>query len=426
MKSLEQIKDDIKKCRSKIGIVGIGYVGLPLAMGFARAGFDVIGFDVNKNRIDELNNCYDKNLYYSKEEIAELKKKINFTNVEKNLNEADIQIITVPTPVDKYKTPDLSYVISAAKTCGKNFKNCKIIILESTVYPGVTEEIVVPIIEKESNKVYQKDFFAAYSPERINPGDREHSIEKITKVVSGSTKECTEVVGLLYKKVAKDTFIAKSIKVAEAAKVIENAQRDINIAFMNELTMLFDKMGIDIFDVLDAAYTKWNFIKFKPGLVGGHCIPVDPYYLEYKAKEFDFHTEIISCGRKTNDNFVYFVFDKIKKNLEKRDMFLNGSKILFLGITFKENVPDDRSSLNKKLALLLKESGAIVSIVDPLLGINEMIDNVKYDAMIFAVPHRILEDNIEKYVAAVKKSGFIFDIKGRLRDKKFGRDLVLL
>ncbi|MGB9719654.1 MAG: nucleotide sugar dehydrogenase [Candidatus Anstonellales archaeon] len=426
MNIAEKIKDDIKNNKCRVAVVGIGYVGLPLVVGFAKSGIATIAFDHNKKRIEELNNSFDRNLYYSKEDINKVKKNIEFTTDEKKLNEADIHIIAVPTPVDKHKVPDLKPVISAGETCGRNFKNCSIIILESTVYPGVTEDILVPIVEKESGKKYQKDFFAAYSPERVNPGDREHDIEKVVKVTSGSTKESAEAVDMLYKKVAKQTFLAKSIKVAEAAKVIENAQRDINIAFMNELTMLFDRMGISIWDVLDAAYTKWNFLKFKPGLVGGHCIPVDPYYLIYKANEVDFYPEIIGVGRKTSDNFVYFILDKIRENLEKRDVFLKKSNILFLGITFKEDVPDERSSLNKKLAKLMREKGANVHIVDPLVNLNEMKDGMTYDALVFAVPHKKLKDDIGKYAKAVKKEGFIFDIKGELRGQKLGIDILTI
>jgi UDP-N-acetyl-D-galactosamine dehydrogenase len=295
-----------------ISIIGLGYVGLPLAVAFNKK-YKVIGFDINSKRIEELKKGIDRTLEVSKEELKEAKN-LEFTSNLEELKKANIHIITVPTPIDKHKNPDLTPLIMASRSIGRILKKGDIVIYESTVYPGCTEEVCVPELEKESGLKFNRDFFVGYSPERINPGDKEHTVTKIKKVTSGSTPEIAKEIDELYASIIEaGTHLAPSIKVAEAAKVIENSQRDINIAFVNELALIFDKLGIDTLDVVEAAGTKWNFLKFKPGLVGGHCIGVDPYYLEYKAKEVGYHPEIILAGRRTNDNMGIFVANKVVK-----------------------------------------------------------------------------------------------------------------
>lgn len=411
-----------------IAVIGLGYVGLPVAVAFGKH-FPVIGFDINPSRIDELKKGIDKTGEISKEEI--LTSNITFTSKEELLKTADFYIITVPTPTDRYKNPDLSFLKNASEIVGRNLKKNSIVIYESTVYPGCTEEFCIPILEKSSNLKWKKDFFVGYSPERINPGDKEHSLEKVVKVVAGDTPETAHRIANLYKKIVKaGVYIAPSIKVAEAAKVIENTQRDINIAFMNELAQLFDRLGLDTREVLKAAATKWNFLRFEPGLVGGHCIPEDPYYLAYKAREIGFHPELILAGRRINDYMPLFIAQKVVKLLIKAEKTVQNSKVLVLGITFKENVSDVRNSKVIDLVKELEEYGMQVSVYDPLANPKEvkklsgitLLEDVKknapYDGVIFAVRHKEffkLTGNALREL--LKEKSVIVDIKAILKEE---------
>ena len=335
----------------KIAVIGLGYVGLPLAVEFGKKRA-VIGFDINQKRIQELTNGYDRTLEVDAEELKGASNLSYSANIE-DLKAANIYIITVPTPINEYKQPDLTPLKMASTTVGQTLKKGDIVIYESTVYPGCTEEDCVPILEKESGLKYNQDFFCGYSPERINPGDKEHRLPTIKKVTSGSTPEIAEEVDQLYKTIiTAGTHKAASIKVAEAAKVIENSQRDLNIAFVNELALIFDKMNIDTADVLEAAGTKWNFLPFKPGLVGGHCIGVDPYYLTHKAESLGYHPQVILAGRRINDNMGAHVASSVVKLMAQKGSVIKGSKALVLGITFKENCPDIR---NSKVIDVIKE-----------------------------------------------------------------------
>ncbi len=408
----------------KISIIGLGYVGLPLAVAFAKK-YKVIGFDINNNRIKELENNYDRTLEVSKEDLKKVKENIKYTSNLQDLKEAFIHIITVPTPIDKHKNPDLTPLIMASRSVGRILKKDDIVIYESTVYPGCTEEVCVPELEKESGLKFNEDFFVGYSPERINPGDKEHTVTKILKVTSGSTPEIAKEIDELYKSIIEaGTHLASSIKVAEAAKVIENSQRDINIAFVNELALIFDKLGIDTSDVLKAAGTKWNFLPFRPGLVGGHCIGVDPYYLAYKAKEIGYHPEIILAGRITNDNMGTFVANKLVKLLIHKGHKVKDSKVLVLGITFKENCPDIRNSRVIDVIKELQEFGVNVDVYDPWADREEvkreynieLMENGKlkmedYDGIVLAVAHNEFKD-IEKELKNKKTNQVIYDIKG--------------
>jgi len=350
----------------KIAIIGLGYVGLPLAHAFSTK-YKVVGFDISQSRIDELRNGYDRTLELSEEQVKEaISNGMEFTNQIEDIKDCNIYIVTVPTPIDEHKTPDLTPLLKASETIGKVLKPNDIVIYESTAYPGATEEDCVPILEKVSGLKFNEDFYCCYSPERINPGDKEHTVTKILKVTSGSTPEIAKHIDELYKSViTAGTHLAPSIKVAEAAKVIENAQRDINIAFVNELALIFDKLGIDTHDVLKAAGTKWNFLPFKPGLVGGHCIGVDPYYLTYKAKEVGYHPEVILAGRRINDNMGVHVANKVVKLMIHKGYIIKGSKVLVLGITFKENCPDIRNSRVIDVIRELQEFGCNVDVYDP-------------------------------------------------------------
>ena len=346
----------IKKLRNGgaiICIVGLGYVGLPLAETFSKH-LKVIGYDINEKRIDELSKNNDKI-------------DLEFTNDPRRIKEADFVLICVPTPVTKSKEPDLNYVESAAETIGSNMKKGAVVVLESTVYPGITEEVVKPILEEESGKKCGIDFKVGYSPERINPGDREHGLTQITKIVSGIDKETTQLVAELYRKIVPKVHIAPNIKTAEAAKVIENIQRDLNIALMNELALIFHKMGLDTKEVLEAAATKWNFHHYSPGLVGGHCIPVDPYYLVYKAKELDYHPQVILAGRAINDYMPKHVAEMAIKGLNEVGKVIKGSKVLIMGLTYKENVPDTRESPVRGIVKELRGFGVEIYGYDPLL-----------------------------------------------------------
>lgn len=423
MKANEFIKkiDDRSLC---VGIVGLGYVGLPLAGEFGKY-FPTIGFDINTRRIDELRNGVDRTLEMSKEEL-DAAVKLEYTTSLDDMRKADVFIVTVPTPVDNYKIPDLTPLIKASETVGKVLSKGNIVIYESTVYPGCTEDDCVPVLEKFSGLKYNRDFYCGYSPERINPGDKKHRVHSIKKVTSGSTPEIAQAVDKLYSVIiTAGTHLAPSIKAAEAAKVIENTQRDINIAFVNELAMLFDKMGIDTIDVLEAAGTKWNFLGFRPGLVGGHCIGVDPYYLTHRAKHIGYHPEIILAGRRINDGMGAFVASKVVKLLIAGNKPVKDANVLILGMTFKENCPDVRNSRVIDIIDELKSFGCCVDVHDPVADPEEVkeeykvelltydeVEHNRYDAVILAVSHDSFNDyNLNKY----KKSGsVIYDVKAFL------------
>jgi UDP-N-acetyl-D-glucosamine/UDP-N-acetyl-D-galactosamine dehydrogenase len=405
----------------KIGIIGLGYVGLPLAVEFGKS-MDVIGFDINQSRIDELKKGYDRTLEVDE---AELKSstKLTFSTKLEELATANYFIVTVPTPVDEYRNPDLTPLQNASRTVGSVLKKNDIVIYESTVYPGCTEEVCVPILEKVSGLKFNVDFFAGYSPERINPGDKQHRVADIRKVTSGSTPEIAEKVDQLYKKVIRaGTYKASSLKVAEAAKVIENSQRDVNIAFVNELALIFQRMGIDTHEVLEAAATKWNFLPFKPGLVGGHCIGVDPYYLTYKAQSLGYHPEVILSGRRINDNMGIFIANEVIKLMAKANMPISGGKILVLGLTFKENCPDIRNSKVVDVINELLTFGAKVDVYDPHADAAEVKHEYnltlttdlsqKYHAVVLAVSHKEFASiELEKLK---EKNAIVYDIKGFL------------
>lgn len=363
-----------------IAIIGLGYVGLPLARLFATK-YNVVGFDINAKRIQELRSGTDSTLEVADDLLHAVLKKENtpenglFVSSELDaIENAPIYIVTVPTPVDKNNKPDLTPLYKASETVGKVLKKGDIVIYESTVYPGATEEECIPVLEKVSGLKFNEDFFAGYSPERINPGDKEHTVEKILKVTSGSTPETGKTVDNLYKSViTAGTHLAPTIKVAEAAKVIENSQRDINIAFVNELAKIFNLMDINTQDVLEAAGTKWNFLAFKPGLVGGHCIGVDPYYLAQKAQEYGYHPEIILAGRRMNDSMGAYVASQVVKAMIKKNIAVNGAKVLMLGITFKENCPDVRNTKIVDVVAALKDYGMEVTIYDPWANPDEVL-----------------------------------------------------
>jgi len=405
----------------KIGIIGLGYVGLPLAVEFGKS-MDVIGFDINQSRIDELKKGYDRTLEVDE---AELKSstKLTFSTKLEDLATANYFIVTVPTPVDEYRNPDLTPLQSASRTVGSVLKKGDIVIYESTVYPGCTEEVCVPILEKVSGLKFNVDFFAGYSPERINPGDKQHRVADIKKVTSGSTPEIAEKVDQLYKKVIRaGTYKASSLKVAEAAKVIENSQRDVNIAFVNELALIFQRMGIDTHEVLEAASTKWNFLPFKPGLVGGHCIGVDPYYLTYKAQSLGYHPEVILSGRRINDNMGIFIANEVIKLMAKANLPISGGKILVLGLTFKENCPDIRNSKVVDVVHELLTFGAKVDVYDPHADADEVKHEYslnltadlsqRYHAVILAVSHQ--EFAAIELDKLKEKNAVVYDIKGFL------------
>ena len=415
----------------KIAIVGLGYVGLPLARLFATK-YSVVGFDINQSRVDELNSGIDSTLEIDQALLNSvlLKKPTNnaigllcSTNIE-DIKDCNYYIVTVPTPVDKNNRPDLTPLYKSSETVGKVLKKGDIVIYESTVYPGVTEDECVPVLEKISGLKFNVDFFAGYSPERINPGDKQHTVEKILKVTAGSTPEIGIKVNDLYKSViTAGTHLAPTIKVAEAAKVIENSQRDINIAFVNELSKIFNILGIDTHSVLEAAGTKWNFLPFKPGLVGGHCIGVDPYYLAQKAQEMGYHPEIILAGRRLNDSMGEYVASQVVKLMIKKGVVVNGAKLLMLGITFKENCPDVRNTKIVDVISSLADYGIQVSIYDPWANPTEVkheyrlvtsntIPNEKFDAIVLGVAHDKFA-NID-FDSIKKDNAVIYDVKGIL------------
>ena len=406
----------------KLGIIGLGYVGLPLALEFSK-NRKVIGFDLKKNRIEELNSGIDKNLEFSKEEIQN-SKQLNFTNNVEDLKYINCFIVTVPTPINELKKPDLQPLLQASEMIGKIIKKGDLIIYESTVYPGCTEEVCVPILEKFSNLKFNLDFFCGYSPERINPGDKKHTISNIKKITSGSTPKILDLIDNLYNEIIiAGTHKASSIKVAEAAKVIENTQRDINIALINELSMIFSKLNIDTKEVLEAAGSKWNFLHFKPGLVGGHCIGVDPYYLTYKAESVGHHPKIILAGREINDNMGSHVVSEMIKKMEEKKINIKNSKILIMGITFKENCSDIRNSGVKMVFERLKKYTHNIDLYDPwtdskeikkIYGINsqQTLDKNNYDGIIIAVAHKIfIEMGKIEILNLCKKNHVIYDLK---------------
>jgi len=381
----------------KIAVIGLGYVGLPLAVEFGKAS-PTIGFDIHAERIQELQSGHDRTLEVSKEEMAG-SPHLSYTCELQDLGDCKVFIVTVPTPINRHKQPDLTPLIKASESIGKVMKPGTVVIYESTVYPGATEEVCVPILERESGMVFNKDFFAGYSPERINPGDKEHRVSTIMKVTSGSTPEVATAVDNLYKRIiTAGTHLASSIKVAEAAKVIENTQRDLNIALINELALIFDRLDIDTLEVLEAAGTKWNFLNFRPGLVGGHCISVDPYYLTHKAQEIGYYPQVILSGRQINDGMGAFVAERVVKMLTRRRIHVVGANILILGLAFKENCPDLRNTRVVDIVNELQYYHANVDVHDPWVdpaeakheyGISpiEKPKNDHYDAIILAVAH---------------------------------------
>ena len=410
----------------KIGVIGLGYVGLPVSVVFSKK-YEVIGYDINKDRIRELNEYSDKTLEISSNQLRNsLKKNLKLTDNIKELKSCNIYIITVPTPIYSDKSPDLRPLISATTEVGNLLSVEDIVIYESTVYPGCTEEVCVPILEKQSQLQFNKQFFCGYSPERINPGDKMHTVEKIVKVTSGSNIDTAKKIDMLYSSVIDaGTFMASSIKVAEAAKVIENAQRDINIAFINELAKIFNKMDIDTNDVIDAASTKWNFLKFRPGLVGGHCIGVDPYYLASKAKEIGYNPNVILAGREVNDSIGNFIADEVMTLLNKKYKNVKKLDALIMGVSFKENCPDYRNTKVIDIINSIKKAGLNIDIYDPLvngklfeqengISVSKKIPNKKYDAIIIAVAHDIFKDfPVEEYKK--EKFSIIYDVKGLLK-----------
>ena len=411
---------------TKIAIIGLGYVGLPLAVEFGKQR-PVLGFDINSARIAELQSGQDHTLEVSPAELAEASQ-LRFSSNPEDLKACQVFIVTVPTPVDKANRPDLSPLIKASETVGRAMPAGAIIIYESTVYPGATEEVCVPVLEKFSGKKFNTDFYCGYSPERINPGDKEHRLPSIKKVTSGSTPEVAEAVDQLYKQIiTAGTHKASSIKVAEAAKVIENTQRDVNIALMNELSLIFNRLGIDTLEVLQAAGTKWNFLPFRPGLVGGHCIGVDPYYLTHKAQEVGYHSEVILAGRRINDSMATHVADQTVKLMLRKNLPVLGSKVLVLGLTFKENCPDLRNTKVVDIVKALQDYNTQVDVYDPWIDIAEAQHEYglsclthppkagHYAAIVLAVSHREFVAWGEQGIKALGQSGaVVYDVKGIL------------
>jgi len=409
----------------KIAVVGLGYVGLPLAAAFGEKR-EVVGFDINTKRIEELKDGVDFTRELSSEELATATQ-LTFTDSVEGIADCQVYIVTVPTPIDEFKTPDLTPLVKASETVGKVLKQGDIVIYESTVYPGATEEVCVPVLEKVSGLTFNEDFFAGYSPERINPGDKAHRVTTIMKVTSGSTPEIAEEVDALYADIiTAGTHKASSIKVAEAAKVIENTQRDLNIALMNELSMIFAKLGIDTHEVLAAAGTKWNFLPFKPGLVGGHCIGVDPYYLTHKAQAIGYHPEIILAGRRVNDNMGPYAASELVKAMIKNGQAVSGAKVLVMGLTFKENCPDLRNTRVVDVIEELKDYNCEVHVTDCWadnaeaqeeygISLVDKPENGYYDAVFLAVPHNeYAAMSAEQLRAFAKDNGILFDLKGVL------------
>lgn len=407
---------------AKIAVVGLGYVGLPLAVEFGKKR-SVVGFDIHQARIEALKSGQDHTLEVTESELAAAKF-LQFSHQVEDLRDCQIFIVTVPTPIDEYRQPDLTPLIKASETIGRVLKKGDIVIYESTVYPGATEEDCVPVLERVSGLTFNQDFFAGYSPERINPGDKAHRVTNIRKVTSGSTPEIAQVVDALYNEIIiAGTHLAPSIRVAEAAKVIENTQRDVNIALINELALIFNKMGIDTQDVLEAAGTKWNFLPFRPGLVGGHCIGVDPYYLTHKAQSIGYHPEIILAGRRLNDSMGAYVATQLVKAMLKRKIQVDGARVLVMGLTFKENCPDLRNTKIVDILTELKEYNVAVDVYDPWVDAAEaqheygvsVVESPKdgqYDAIILAVAHdqfkQMTADEIRSFG---RNSHVLYDLK---------------
>ena len=407
---------------AKIGIVGLGYVGLPLAVEFGKV-MPTLGFDINSGRIDELRQGRDKTLEVTADELAAATE-LSYTDQVDQLSGCNVYIVTVPTPIDRYKRPDLSPLESASRTLGKVLKKGDVAIFESTVYPGATEEVCVPIMEAESGLIFNQDFFVGYSPERINPGDKEHRVTSILKVTSGSTPEAADFIDALYRKViTAGTHKASSIRVAEAAKVIENTQRDVNIALINELALIFNRLGIDTIEVLEAAGTKWNFLPFRPGLVGGHCIGVDPYYLTHKAQEIGYHPEVILAGRRINDSMGAYVAEQVFKLMNKAHLRVCDSRILVLGLAFKENCPDLRNTRVVDVINELQSYNVNVDVYDPWIDTAEaereyglapleQPEEGVYDAVVLAVAHDQFRELGAKGLRAFgKENCVLYDVK---------------
>jgi UDP-N-acetyl-D-galactosamine dehydrogenase len=408
---------------SPIAIIGLGYVGLPLAAEFGKKR-PVVGFDIDARRIAELQAGHDRTLETTVEEL-QAASRLSFTSHGDDLRDCGVFIVTVPTPIDNAKRPDLTPLLKASETVGKVMRQGAIVIFESTVYPGATEEVCVPILEKFSGRKFNVDFFCGYSPERINPGDKEHRLPSIKKVTSGSTPEVAEAVDRLYKEIiTAGTHKASSIKVAEAAKVIENTQRDVNIALMNELSLIFHRLGIDTLEVLQAAGTKWNFLPFRPGLVGGHCIGVDPYYLTHKAVEVGYHPEVILAGRRINDNMASHVADQVVKLMLRKHLPVLGSKVLVLGLTFKENCPDVRNTKVVDIVTTLQGYNTQVDVYDPWINVEDAEHEYglkclrqppaagTYDAVVLAVSHHQFVTLGEAGIKAFgKPEAVLFDVK---------------
>lgn len=424
----------IKNGTEKIAVVGLGYVGFPLAVEFGKVA-KTIGFDLSQRRVGELKRGYDSTNEITSQEIKAAKY-LKLTTDPKELKQARFIIVAVPTPITKNKQPDLYCVTSASEIVGKNLAKGSIVVFESTVYPGVTEDVCLPIIEKCSGLKYSREFKLGYSPERINPGDKEHTLSNIVKVVSGCDKETLDEVANIYGMVVKaGVYKADSIKCAEAAKVIENTQRDLNIALMNELSVIFHKMGIDTLSVLAAAGTKWNFIRMRPGLVGGHCIGVDPYYLTFKAEELGYHPQVILAGRKINDNMGKYIAEQTVKHLIEADKAVKGAKVLVAGITFKENVNDIRNSRVIDIINELKEYGITVMAVDPLadteaveheygIRLLKYSKSLKADAVVIAVNHDLFRQEftlsrLKSHMSGGRSKGVVIDVKGMCNPEKF-------
>jgi UDP-N-acetyl-D-galactosamine dehydrogenase len=412
----------VKLNEVKIAVIGLGYVGLPLAVEFGKHS-PTVGFDIRAARVAELRAGHDSTLEVSAEELAGAKH-LSYADSANGIVDCNVYIATVPTPIDRYKRPDLNPLESASRIIGKALKKGDFAIFESTVYPGATEEVCVPIMERESGLKFNQDFYVGYSPERINPGDKEHRVSSILKVTSGSTPEAADFVDGLYKKIiTAGTYKASSIRVAEAAKVIENTQRDVNIALINELALIFNKLGIDTEEVLKAAGTKWNFLPFRPGLVGGHCIGVDPYYLTHKAQEIGYHPEVILAGRRINDRMGEVVAERVMKLMTQRRIHLDNSNILMMGLAFKENCPDLRNTRVVDVIGALKSFNANVDVYDPWVDVGEAqheyglkpIQEPKashYDAIILAVAHKqFVEMGVERIRAFGKPNAVLFDVK---------------
>jgi len=424
---MKNIYEQLLAKETKLSVIGLGYVGLPIALEFAKK-ISVIGFDIKPDRIELLKKGIDPSKELDSKEFEGCD--ILFTSNIEDLKQASFHIVAVPTPIDKHNMPDLGPVIKASETVGKIIKPGDIVVYESTVYPGCTEEDCIPVIEKVSSLKFPKDFKVGYSPERINPGDKEHTLATIVKVVSGCDEETLEIVSRTYELVVKaGVHRASSIKVAEAAKIIENTQRDVNIALMNELSIIFNRMGINTYEVLEAAGTKWNFLRFYPGLVGGHCIGVDPYYLTYKAKEYRYHAQVINSGRFVNDSMGFYVAKQtVKKIIEAGKNVLN-SRVLVMGVTFKEDVADLRNSRVADVISELKSYGIQVDVVDPLADKNEFYEEYgyhlsenpsnKYDAVIVAVAHKVYKNIQPEYFEnLLNEKGILVDVKGIYRKRK--------